>query len=142
MGDDGQTVTGMLRLPILTLPDSPAWPDGTVTVTLPPSPTLEGVTPIQLGVEFTDQPQRLASVTDTLARPPAGARVNDAGDTPVGAVRQATVTRMLKAPIVRVPDSPAWPDGAVTVTLSPPDTLDGVTPIQPGSEVNRPTAAG
>ena len=224
VGDGGQpTVTGMLRSPTVTVPDSPAWPERTVTVTRSPFDTLDGLTPIQLGLELTSQLQSLGPVTDTRPRPPAAPKLNDVGDTLVGedgqgvvggwliaTVRlvpivtvpsrvvepvfsptltvigpaetvdgvvihgwlsvtgqlqllgsvtvtfripaadvklndvgdtlvgdggQPTVTGMLRPPTVTVPDSPAWPEGTVTITLSPFDTLDGLTPIQLGLEL-------
>ena len=224
VGDGGQpTVTGMLRPPTVTVPDSPAWPEGTVTVTRLPFDTLDGLTPIQLGLELTSQLQSLGPVTDTRPRPPAAPKLNDVGDTlvgedgqgvvggwliatvrlvpivtvpsrvvepvfsptltvigpadtvdgvvihgwlsvtgqlqPLGPVTvtfcipaadvklsdvgdtlvgdggQPTVTGMLRPPTVTVPDSPAWPEGTVTVTRLPFDTLDGFTPIQLGLEL-------
>ena len=85
VGDGGQpTVTGMLRPPSVTVPESPAWPEGTVTVTLSPFDTLDGLTRIQLGLELTVQLQPLSPVTDTRSVPPTAGKLNDIGDTPVG----------------------------------------------------------
>ena len=107
VGDAGQpTVTGMSWLPILTVPDSPTRPDGTVTVTLSGPDTLDGLTPIQLGLELTGQLHPLSPVTDTCCSPPAAGNVNDVGDT-MARHSGSTMTEMVWLPIVTVPDSPA-----------------------------------
>ena len=65
--------------------------------------------------------------------PPGHAKVNDDGVTLSGVLRQAirvTLTGMSWLPMVTVPDSPAWPESTVTVTLPPVDTLVGVSVIQ------------
>ena len=71
-------------------------------------------------------------MTVTSRVPPAAGNRNEDGVTPVGVLGQATRatrTEMLRPPMVTVPDCPARPEGAVTVTLPPADTVDGVAVI-------------
>ena len=139
-GEGGQpTVTGMLRPPTVTVPDSPAWPEGTVTVTRLPFDTLDGLTPIQLGLELTSQLQSLGPVTDTRPRPPAAPKLNDVGDTRGivghgGGVTGSWVTvtaRPPTPPIITVPGRPApvsFSSRAVNVTSASPATGEGAAP--------------
>ena len=148
VNDDGVTLSGVLRqairvtltgmswLPMVTVPDSPAWPESTVTVTLPPGDTLVGVSMIQAWSSLTDQLQPAGPVTDRLCVPPAAGNVNDDGETVVGAVGQpeACDTETELPPMATVPSrappgfSPAW-----IRTEPPPDTLDGVGVSHPWS---------
>ena len=94
--------------PIVIVPDSPAWPRGTVTLTSSPCDTLDGLTPIQLGLDVTFQLQLVWPVTNTRRRPPAAPKLNDVGDTLVGEDEQGVVGGWLTStvrliPIVTVP---------------------------------------
>ena len=73
-----------------------------MTVTLSPSDTLDGFTPIQLGLEVTGQLQSLSPVTRTSRRPPEAGNVNDVGDTRGEPAHWKTLT--LTPPIVTVPE--------------------------------------
>ena len=114
---------------MVTVPDSPPWPRGTVTVTSPPVDTLVGVAVIQVRSSLTDQLQRAGPVTDRLCVPPAAGNVNDDGETVVGEAGQpeACDTETELPPMATVPSrAPPGFSSAWTRTRPPPDTLDGV----------------
>ena len=101
----GSTMMGMFRPPMVTVPDCPALPEPTVTVTRPSSDTLDGVVAIQAWLSLTDQLQPVGPVTDRLSVPPATGNVNDDGVTLVGDVGHgSTVTGTVVPPIATVPD--------------------------------------
>ena len=104
-----------------------------VTVTVPPPDTVDGVVS-QLRLSLTDQLQPLRPDTVTVPEPPPEARLTDVGETPDGDDGHGagcdTVT--LRPPTVTVPVRvlvPVFAD-AVTVTVPPPDTVDGVVVSQ------------
>ena len=117
VNDDGVTLSGVLRqairvtltgmswLPMVTVPDSPAWPEGSVTVTLPPVDTLVPVAVIQARSSLTGQLQQAVPITDRLSVPPAAGNVNDDGETVVGAAGQpeACDTETELPPMATVP---------------------------------------
>ena len=131
VGDAGQpTVTGMTRPPILTVPDPPALPEDTATVTLPPVDTVDGVVVIHDWLSLTDQRQPVGPVTVRRPVPPDAGRLNEEGATRVGDEGHGrTVMGMSRVPILTVPDPPALPEDTATVTLPPVNTVDGVVVI-------------
>ena len=134
----GSTVTGTSVPPIATVPDRSGGPGVTLTCTVPPAGTVEGVAVIQAWLSLTDQRQWAGPVTVRRCVPPGHAKVNDDGVTLSGVLGQAnrgTLTGMSRLPTVTVPDSPAWPESTVTVTLPPVDTLVGVVVIQAWSSL-------
>ena len=86
----GSTMMGMFRPPMVTVPDCPALPERTVTLTRPSSDTLDGVVAIQARSSLTGQLQPAGPVTDRLSVPPAGGNLNDDGLTLVGDVGHGT----------------------------------------------------
>ena len=127
---------GMFRPPMVTVPDSPALPEPSVTVTRPPSDTLDGVAAIQAWSSLTDQLQPVGPATDRRCVPPAGGNLNDDGVTLVGDPGHgSTVTGTVALPIDTVPDRPGGPGVTLTCTVPPADTLDGVAVIQARSSL-------
>ena len=133
VGEDGHgsTMMGMFRPPMVTVPDCPALPEPTVTLTRPSSDTLDGVVPIQAWSSLTGQLQPVGPVTDRLSVPPAAGNLNDDGVTLVGDVGHGTtVTGTSVPPIATVPDRSGGPGVTLTRTVPPADTVEGVAVIQ------------
>ena len=133
VGEDGHgsTMMGMFRPPMVTVPDCPALPERTVTLTRPSSDTLDGVVPIQAWSSLTGQLQPAGPVTDRLSVPPAARNLNDDGVTLVGDVGHgSTVTGTSVPPIATVPDRSGGLGVTLTCTVPPADTVEGVAVIQ------------
>ena len=138
VGEDGHgsTMMGMFRPPMVTVPDCPALPERTVTLTRPSSDTLDGVVAIQARSSLTGQLQPAGPVTDRLSVPPAGGNLNDDGLTLVGDVGHGTtMTGTSVPPIATVPDRSGGPGVTLTCTVPPADTVEGVAVIQAWSSL-------
>ena len=132
----GSTMMGMSRPPMVTVPDLPALPEPTVTVTRSPADTLDGVVVIQAWLSLTSQLQPVGPVTDRLSAPPAAGNLNDDGVTLVGdGGHGSTVTGTSVPPIATVPDRPGGPGATPTSTVPPADTVEGVAVIQARSSL-------